>query len=171
VEGLLESMLYEVDTYNIKATLVEPGHLRLDEPDSETLGIKKFSAFRVKRPSEPYSGPHAPAAHTQRMMRWLMDRQPTSTVRSAELSWQLAHCSYPPLRLLLGNYAVESVRDRLRCIIEEVGSFMLVQYNIELMLVKIEDWKHLNFPVDDDGDRTGSRAGRSGADDSMDMEG
>jgi hypothetical protein len=40
----------------------------------------------------------------------------------------LAHSSYPPLRLLLGTYAVESIRDRLRSIIEE-----------------IEDWKHLNF--------------------------
>lgn len=121
VEGLLESMLYEVEEFNVKATLVEPGHLRLDEPDCETMGISKYAAFKVKAPSEPYASAHAPAAHAQRMMRWLMDRQPTSTVRSAELSWQLAHCSYPPLRLLLGNHAVESIRDRLRCIIEEVG--------------------------------------------------
>ncbi|KAK3044212.1 hypothetical protein LTS18_001877, partial [Coniosporium uncinatum] len=41
----------------------------------------------------------------------------------------LAHCSYPPLRLILGTYAVESIRDRLRSIIEE-----------------IEDWKYLSFP-------------------------
>ncbi|KAI7139328.1 NAD(P)-binding protein, partial [Hortaea werneckii] len=31
-EGLIESMLYEIDTFGIKATLVEPGHMRLDEP-------------------------------------------------------------------------------------------------------------------------------------------
>lgn len=120
VEGLLESMLYEVDAFNIKATLVEPGHMRLDEPDSREMGLTRFSAFRVKSASEPYADGHAPAAHAQRMMRWLVDRQPVSTVRSAELVWQLAHCSYPPLRLLLGNYAVDSIRDRLRCIIEEV---------------------------------------------------
>lgn len=40
----------------------------------------------------------------------------------------LGHCRFPPLRLLLGGFAVESVRDRLRCVIEE-----------------IEDWKHLSF--------------------------
>ncbi len=56
-------------------------------------------------------------------------RQPTSAVKCAELVWQLAHCSYPPLRLLLGSYAIESIRDRLRSVTEE-----------------LEDWKHLNYP-------------------------
>lgn len=122
VEGLIESMLYEIDTYNIKATLVEPGHMRLDEPDAKAIGLKKYSAFKVKAASEPYSGSHAPGGHAKRMVQWLNDRQPVSTVRSAELVWQLAHCSYPPLRLLLGTYAVESIRDRLRSIIEEVST-------------------------------------------------
>ncbi|KAI9760775.1 MAG: hypothetical protein M1835_000108 [Candelina submexicana] len=31
VEGLIESMLYEVDAFDIKATLVEPGLARRDE--------------------------------------------------------------------------------------------------------------------------------------------
>lgn len=64
------------------------------------------------------------------MVTWLGDKQPTSAVKCAELVWQLAHCSYPPLRLLLGSYAIESIRDRLRSITEE-----------------LEDWKHLHFPV------------------------
>jgi hypothetical protein len=34
------------------------------------------------------------------------------------------------LRLLLGSYAIESIRDRLKSVIEE-----------------LEDWKHLHFPV------------------------
>jgi hypothetical protein len=63
------------------------------------------------------------------MVQWLGDKQPTSAVKCAELVWQLGHCSYPPLRLLLGSYAIESIRDRLRSIIEE-----------------LEDWKHLHFP-------------------------
>ncbi|KAI9661621.1 MAG: hypothetical protein M1821_008859 [Bathelium mastoideum] len=133
VEGLIESMLYEVDAFNIKATLVEPGHVRLDEPFDETRKHKlknpKFGHFFVKAASEPYAGPNAPAGHAKRMLAWLNDQQPTSAVKSAELVWQLGHCAYPPLRLLLGSYAVESIRDRLRSIIEE-----------------IEDWKHLSFP-------------------------
>ena len=38
VEGLIESMLYEIDTFGIKATLVAPGHLRIDAP--EAMGAK-----------------------------------------------------------------------------------------------------------------------------------
>lgn len=82
-------------------------------------------------------------------MQWLSDRQPTSAVKSAELIWQLGHCRYPPLRLLLGTYAVESVRDRLRSVIEE-----------------IEDWKHLHFPVtDENGKMKGERSNAEGDED------
>ena len=130
VEGLIESMLYETDTFNIKATLVEPGHVRRDEPGSEFDPLPTFGHFLIKQASEPYAGPTAPAGHAKRMLQWIGERQPTSAVKAAELVWQLGHCSFPPLRLLLGSYAVESVRDRLRSIIEE-----------------IEDWKHLSFPV------------------------
>lgn len=134
VEGLIESMLYEVDAFNIKATLVEPGHVRRDEPECESNPLPKFGHFLIKPASEPYAGPSAPAGHAQRMVQWLGDRQPTSVIKAAELVWQLGHCSFPPLRLLLGTYAIESVRDRLRSIIEE-----------------IEDWKHLNFLPAEEG--------------------
>ena len=133
VEGLIESMLYEVDAFNIKATLVEPGHVRRDEPDDPAATpLPTFGHFFVKPASEPYAGPTAPAGHAKRMVQWLGERQPTSAVKSAELVWQLGHCSFPPLRLLLGSFAVESVRDRLRCVIEE-----------------IEDWKYLGFGQDE----------------------
>lgn len=128
-------MLYEIDVFNIKATLVEPGHVRLDEPDDNIIPTphtsgsgsgppkpKRYGHFFVKpTPSEAYNTATSPAGHARRMIQWLNDRQPVSAVKSAELIWQLGHCSYPPLRLLLGSYAVESIRDRLRSIIEEVG--------------------------------------------------
>ncbi|KIW09223.1 uncharacterized protein PV09_00150 [Verruconis gallopava] len=154
VEGLIESMLYEVDAYNIKATLVEPGHMRLDDPDAKARGgLKKYSAFKVKPASDPYKGAHAPAGHARRMVQWLNDRQPVSTVKSAELCWQLAHCKYPPLRLLLGTYAVESIRDRMRSVIEE-----------------IEDWKHLSFPfiIQEDGRTTKDDRNDGESEDKMD---
>ncbi|KAF2226106.1 short chain dehydrogenase/reductase family protein [Elsinoe ampelina] len=149
VEGLIESMLYEIDAFGIKATLVAPGHLRIDEPgakrakggkgkseDENVAGDKmplpSYGHFLVKTPSAPYAHQNAPAGHAKRMVQWMNDNQPTSAVKSAELVWQLGHCRFPPLRLLLGSYAVESIRDRLKSIIEE-----------------IEDWKHLSFPVAD----------------------
>jgi NAD(P)-dependent dehydrogenase (short-subunit alcohol dehydrogenase family) len=150
VEGLIESMLYEVDGFGIKATLVVGGHMRRDElqdeaeqPADGTLRthhtkaegdaqpdthLKPFQHFHIKSASAPYASSTSPAGHFKRMVQWIGDNQPTSAVRSAELIWQLGHCSFPPLRLLLGSYAVESIRDRLRSIIEE-----------------IEDWKHLGF--------------------------
>jgi NAD(P)-dependent dehydrogenase (short-subunit alcohol dehydrogenase family) len=143
VEGLMESMLYEVDSFNIRGTLVEPGHIRRDddfsnpsspEGDLHTLAppLPAYGHFLIKPASEPYHSATAPAAHAKRVLQWLGDKQPTSAVKAAELVWQLAHCSFPPLRLLLGTYAVESIRDRLKCITEE-----------------IEDWKHLSFPLSD----------------------
>lgn len=149
VEGLVESMLYEIDAFGIKATLVAPGHLRIDEPGAkrskdapkghgktdvagDKMPLPSYGHFLVKAPSAPYAHNNAPAGHAKRMVQWMTDNQPTSAVKSAELVWQLGHCRFPPLRLLLGSYAVESIRDRLKCITEE-----------------IEDWKHLSFPVTD----------------------
>ncbi|SMY26973.1 unnamed protein product [Zymoseptoria tritici ST99CH_1A5] len=167
-EGLIESMLYEIDAFGIKATLVEPGHMRLDEPtglddkasdggltNGNSVKIKKYGHFLVKTPSAPYNTPTAPANHARRIVQWLSDRQPTSAVKSAELVWQLGHCRFPPLRLLLGTYAVESVRDRLRSVIEE-----------------IEDWKHLHFPTgEEDGKVKEEKAGDNDDDveDAMDL--
>ena len=154
VEGLMESMLYEVDSFNIKTTLVEPGHMRRDDvgdlvsdpaafPPAATATAENpaqanlatplplYGHFLVKPPSEPYNTHTSPAAHAKRMLMWLGDKQPASAVKAANLIWQLGHCSYPPLRLILGTYAVESIRDRLKCIIEE-----------------IEDWKYLSFPTE-----------------------
>ncbi|KAK2743482.1 hypothetical protein FQN55_007253 [Onygenales sp. PD_40] len=154
VEGLIESMLYEIDAFNIKGTLVEPAHMRRDDfdlsspsaaaaaaggggdpfvqdqPRSNSSPLPLFGHFFIKPASEPYRGPTAPAAHARRIIQWMGDKQPVSAVKAAELVWQLGHCSFPPLRLLLGSFAVESIRDRLKCITEE-----------------IEDWKHLNFPL------------------------
>ena len=136
VEGLIESMLYEVDGFGIRATLVEPAHLRRDDAhigqstkNGESERLQLYGHFRVLKPSQPYSSMDAPAKHAQRLLQWIGDHQPTSVVKAAELSWQLGHCSFPPLRLLLGTYAVESVRDRLKSVTEE-----------------IEDWKYLSFP-------------------------
>lgn len=134
VEGLIESMLYEIDSFNVKATLVEPGLVRRDDSfmarDKNVMNLlPTWGHFLVKLPGDSYSHSTSPALHAKRMVQWLGDRQPTSAIKCAELVWQLGHSSYPPLRLILGSYALESIRDRLRSVTEE-----------------LEDWKHLNFP-------------------------
>lgn len=149
VEGLIESMLYETDAFNIRATLVEPGHVRDDEPLSplENLSpLPTFGHFFIKPASAPYASSTSPAGHAKRMVQWLGERQPTSAVNAAELVWQLGHCSFPPLRLLLGSFAVESVRDRLRSVIEE-----------------IEDWRFLSFKGDGEAEGVMARERRESA--------
>lgn len=95
--------------------------------------MNREAISHVPAASSSSSSSSSPALHARRMVQWLGDKQPTSAVKCAELVWQLGHCSFPPLRLLLGSYAIESIRDRLRSIIEE-----------------LEDWKHLHFPVASD---------------------
>lgn len=138
VEGLIEAMLYETDFFNIKATLIEPGMVRRDEPMNwaQDSPLPTWGHFFIKPSSEGYSDITSPALHAKRMVQWLGNKQPTSAVKCAELVWQLAHCSYPPLRLLLGSYAIESIRDRMRSVTEE-----------------LEDWKHLNFPSSGVGEK------------------
>ena len=206
VEGLVESLLYEVHCFGIKATLVEPGHVKDDDergyivsksqeeeaamareshkgpgkrgkkqlavgpapethppptdptpPSPSTSGppIRQYSHFLIHpHPSPSYKSPTHPSGHAQRVFTWLGRRQPTSAVRSAELVWQLAHCAYPPLRLLLGEYAVESVRDRLKCVTEE-----------------IEDWKFLGFAEGGAGRGSAGREGEGEDEEMMDGEG
>ncbi|KAL0931599.1 retinol dehydrogenase 8 (short-chain dehydrogenase) [Colletotrichum truncatum] len=155
VEGLIEAMLYETNSFNVKATLVEPGFVRRDEPDTLTTPLPTWGHFLIKPASEAYAQATAPALHAKRMVQWLGDRQPTSAVKCAELVWQLAHCSFPPLRLLLGSYAIESIRDRLRSVTEE-----------------LEDWKHLNFPIAPEaGNDIDTRDGKVDQDETMNYSG
>ncbi|RMZ82755.1 hypothetical protein DV738_g1543, partial [Chaetothyriales sp. CBS 135597] len=150
VEGLVESMLYEVEQWGIKCTLLEPGHMRRDDVHGsvQSLNLESpgygsnssgqagadassstkagdnhlplFAHFRIARPSPPYQTIDSPANHARRILQWIGSQQPTSVSRTAELTWQLAHCQFPPLRLLLGAYAVDSVRDRLKSVMEEI---------------------------------------------------
>lgn len=134
IEGLLETMLYEVNQFDIKVTLIECGWIHRDMLKCDTKVSPTVTSvwgdFIIKSPSEPYSQLNSPALHTARMIQWLGDKKPTSIIKCADLGWQLGHCSYPPSRLYLGSYAIESARDRMRSLVEE-----------------LEDWTHLHFPI------------------------
>ncbi|KAI9786915.1 MAG: hypothetical protein M1839_005146 [Geoglossum umbratile] len=80
-------MTYEIDSFGIKATLVKPGLVRRDDlrPDSRTQPLPTWGHFLIKPPSEPYAHASSPAGQAKRTVRWLADRQPTSTVLPTEL--------------------------------------------------------------------------------------
>ena len=169
-------MLYEIDAFSVKATLVAPGFVRrpphtippstaaphstdpvvfnkhnqpttdptstsppvssLFHPSTMTTAttattttaihqaidpLPTYGHFLIKPPSQAYASATAPAGHMKRAMNYIGANQPVSAWKVAEVVWQLGHCKFPPLRLLLGAWAVEMVRERGRCVIEEVG--------------------------------------------------
>ncbi|CUS11902.1 unnamed protein product [Tuber aestivum] len=168
VEGLAESLMYEVEPLGIKVTIVVPGLSRRDEPDENLNGpAPMWGHFLLKPPADAYRATNSPAQHATRMIDWLKYKEPTSAIRIAEITWELGHSTHPPLRLFLGGHAVEAIRDRLRSTIEEVSlslvyffdaswwwwweELFLAGMGISDMLTRIEDWKHLNFKGEDEG--------------------
>ncbi|RPB05814.1 NAD(P)-binding protein [Choiromyces venosus 120613-1] len=115
IEGLAESLMYEVEPLGIKVTIVVPGLSRRDEL------APMWGHFLLKPPADAYRATNSPAQHATRMIDWLKYREPTSAIRIAEITWELGHSTHPPLRLFMGNHAVEAIRDRLRSTIEEVS--------------------------------------------------
>ena len=115
VEGLIESMLYEVDGFGIKATLVEPGHVRLEDRQAFTDASQPLTEFThrprsssLQKPSTPtrfghfhiqghtsaaYDNTTSPAGHAKRTFIWFDKRQPTSASDQQNScgSWVIAH--------------------------------------------------------------------------------
>lgn len=142
MEALVESMLYEVDSFGIRSTIVAPGPTREDETrqdndieshlttagngtghtaDADRQNMRVQEHFYVKKPTGPYSAHTSASQHVRNAMKWMRGNEPVSVVQSAEIVWQLGHCRFPPLRLSLGTFAVECVRDRLKSVLEEVS--------------------------------------------------
>ncbi|KAK9446789.1 uncharacterized protein V1518DRAFT_377999 [Limtongia smithiae] len=120
-EGMMESLAYEIEEFGCKATLVYPGVVEQAESDKRS---PPWRHFVIKPLSNDYRG--TPAEHARRMILWLSAHRATGVAKIGEIVWELAHCKNPPLRLLMGSEAVETMRDKLRQTIEEV-----------------EDWKFL----------------------------
>ncbi|KAK9240532.1 hypothetical protein V1525DRAFT_395262 [Lipomyces kononenkoae] len=129
-EGFVESLSYEIEEFGAKATLVYPGPVQ--EAETRDKRSPPWRHFVIKPLSNEYLG--TPAEHARRMILWVGGHRTTSVEKIGEILWQLAHSRNPPMRLLLGSEAVESMRDKLRQTIEEV-----------------EDWKFLFTSDGDNG--------------------
>ncbi|KAK9248228.1 hypothetical protein V1506DRAFT_529335 [Lipomyces tetrasporus] len=129
-EGFVESLAYEIEEFGGKATLIYPGTIKQDETQDKIS--PPWRHFLIKPLSNEYRD--TPAEHARRMILWLGAHRTTSVEKIGEIIWELAHSKNPPLRLLLGSEAVETMREKLRQTIEEV-----------------EDWKFLFTGDADDG--------------------
>ncbi|KAK9368442.1 hypothetical protein V1509DRAFT_67198 [Lipomyces kononenkoae] len=129
-EGFIESLSYEIEEFGAKATLVYPGPVQ-GPAETRDKSPPPWRHFVIKPLSNEYLG--TPAEHARRMILWVGGHRGTSVEKIGEIIWELAHSKNPPMRLLLGSEAVESMQDKLRQTIEEV-----------------EDWKFLFASGDGD---------------------
>jgi NAD(P)-dependent dehydrogenase (short-subunit alcohol dehydrogenase family) len=101
VEGLAEALAKEVAHLGIGVTIVEPGPLRTD-----------FAAGATAR--APVSDDYAESVG--RALEWfegIQGRQPNDPYRVAAAVVEAVHAAEPPLRLALGQEAVQAIRDKL----------------------------------------------------------
>lgn len=90
IEGLAESLMYEVEPLGVKVSIVVPGLSRRDEPDENLNGpAPMWGHFLLKPPEDAYRATTSPAQHATRMIDWLKYREPTSAVRCAEIVWEV----------------------------------------------------------------------------------
>jgi NAD(P)-dependent dehydrogenase (short-subunit alcohol dehydrogenase family) len=101
VEGICEGLAKDVAHLGIRVTIVEPGPIRTE-----------FAAGAVATPpqSEDY------AESVGKAMEWFEDiagRQPNDPARVAAAIIEAVESDDPPLRLALGEEAVEAIREKL----------------------------------------------------------
>lgn len=101
VEGIAEALAKEIAHLGIGVTIVEPGPLRTD-----------FAAGATAQPpvSEDY------AESVGQALEWfdgIQGRQPNDPYRVAAAIIEAVHAVEPPLRLALGQEAVQAIREKL----------------------------------------------------------
>jgi NAD(P)-dependent dehydrogenase (short-subunit alcohol dehydrogenase family) len=100
-EGIHEALAKEVDHLGIGVTIVEPGPIRTDFA----------SGAAVTEPSDPDYQQSVGAA-----LEWFADlagNQPNDPARVAEAIVDALDTDEPPLRLVLGEEAMEAIREKL----------------------------------------------------------
>jgi NAD(P)-dependent dehydrogenase (short-subunit alcohol dehydrogenase family) len=136
IEGLSESLADEVASLGIRVTIVEPGPHR-------TRFASAPSAPRA-RPISDYAGS---VGKTREILNELDGNQPGDPARAADAILRAVESDDPPLRLPLGQMALDNIRARL-----------------DAQLRELEAWAQLSagsdFPSDDAPDPRAS-TGRS----------
>lgn len=102
LEAMTDALAQEVAEFGIKVTLVEPGPMRTEWANtSMPLGFHH---------QDPYAG--ALEARLDMMKDERALRQPGDPVRAAEALLRLVDAKTPPLRLIMGNAALDLAIDR-----------------------------------------------------------
>ena len=112
VEGLSEALAKEVEPLGIKVLIVEPGPFRTD------------FAGRSLRLTRNAIEDYAKTAGTRRQaMLSRNGKQPGDPVRGAKAIIEAVQSSNPPLRLVLGRMALETVRGKLETLRQDFDTW------------------------------------------------
>jgi NAD(P)-dependent dehydrogenase (short-subunit alcohol dehydrogenase family) len=112
IEGLSESLADEVAPLGIRVTIVEPGPHR-------TRFANERSAPRA-RPISDYAGS---VGKTREIVSQLDGNQPGDPIRAADAILRAVESDDPPLRLPLGQMALDNIRARLAAQLQELEAW------------------------------------------------
>lgn len=101
LEGLFEALSLEAAPLGIRVTMVEPGAFRTQFAGTSMKLTKSIPAY------------DATVGQTKRMFSTLTGNQPGDPVKGAKAIVDLVELENPPLRLVLGNVALDRVRGKL----------------------------------------------------------
>jgi NAD(P)-dependent dehydrogenase (short-subunit alcohol dehydrogenase family) len=111
IEGLSESLAQEVAHLGIKVTIVEPGPLR--------TRFANPSSAPWAEPIHDYADSVGP---TREALSKLDGNQPGDPVRAARVVVDVVEGDQPPLRLPLGQMAVDNIRTRLQTQLDDLNT-------------------------------------------------
>ncbi len=109
VEGISESLALELADFGIKVSIVEPGPFRTDFTGS---------SLKQTTPLPPYKD--SPAAQVRNLIEKTHNTQAGDPIEAARCIFELSCLSSPPLRLLLGNEAVDRAYAKLHAHLDSI---------------------------------------------------
>jgi NAD(P)-dependent dehydrogenase (short-subunit alcohol dehydrogenase family) len=120
VEGLSEALAHEVAPLGVKVTIVEPGPFRTDWAGRSIL----------KSPKSIPEYSTTAGATIERIQNY-SGQQPGDPVRAAEAIIKAVESPTPPLRLLLGRRALDTVREKLDALRRELDAWQEVTFGAD----------------------------------------
>lgn len=102
LEGLSEAAALELAPHNVKVTIVQPGPFRTE-----------FIQRSMDKASKPTGAYESTSGKFAKLLGTMSGKQPGDPAKAARLICSMVDEASPPLRLVLGKYAVNKVRTSL----------------------------------------------------------
>lgn len=112
VEGLSEALSGELEHFGIKVILIEPGPFRTD-----------FTGESLVMSSEHPAYQDSSAAQIRQYLTQMHNNQPGDPIKAVQIMIKLVNMENPPLRIPLGNIAMERIHKKLKAQTEEFAQY------------------------------------------------